>query len=294
MSIIQLYDNNEVSAELGNFLAQIKPNVDNYVSAKATAQRERMLIIGQINEYKNQYPQRSTDHRLLRQAMNTEWTDDVIKKGVAAFAEFKRLKETEVPEYIELAEAANPSQLVTLSRGVDTTLAYDAARHLKQTGSLPSKGKMEQYLQGHIKSDFSSRPWADTQKCPGALLNQKEVTPYVAPTPIQLSEEELELQRYGVTNEDTRRHILGLLKNTNLEHINTIKDAYLWSQFGGGSLQCLMPIIKQKLSQSKEFEVILRELLNHQVAIDVEAVVSSPAKPVAFDNAVCNGVRFRR
>jgi hypothetical protein len=284
MSIIQLYTE-EVSTELTAFLQEIKPNVDRYVEAKNSAQKERMLIIGKVSEYREQFPQRSGDHRLLSQAMNREWSSDVIKKNVGAYKAFKQLQATEVPEYIAVAEKASPSQLLALGRADGTKLAYDAAQHLKKTGELPSSQVMRRHQ--------------STEKCAGAPLNANPSqsqqtstshTPYVAPAQPQLTEEELQLQRYGITDESQRHHILSLIANENLAHITTVRDAYLWHLLGGGSLQALVPIIKQKLSQSKEFEVLLRELVLHHTAIEVTAT----EVPTTFDNAMHDGIRWRR
>ena len=285
MAIIQLYTE-EVSPELSSFLNQIKPNVDRYVEAKASAQRERMLIIGQVAEYREMYPQRSTDHRLLSQAMNSEWSGDVIKSNVGAYKEYKRLNETNVPEYMSVAAKANPSQLLALGRAEGTTLAYDTAQHLKKTGELPSSQALRKHCTTLPKPVAVAKE--TNEKCAGTPLN-----PSTPPAPV-LSDEELELQRYGVSDYSTRKHILGLIGNPNLEHITTPKDAYIWHLLGGGSMQAMMPIIKQKLSQSSQFEVALRELVTHQVTVDVSATtVTAPANS-AFSNEVHNGVRWRR
>jgi hypothetical protein len=158
-----IYSNNELSIELTEFLKELKPEVDNYTNAKAQALHSRMLIIGRINDYKNEFPQRSADHRLLRQAMNSEWSRDVIEKAITAYNQYNKLLATEVSEFVSLAKNANPSQLVTLSRGEGTSLAYDAAMYLKKTGALPSQAKMEQHLRGYLNKDFSSRRTAVTQ-----------------------------------------------------------------------------------------------------------------------------------
>ncbi len=294
MTIIQLYTE-EVSTELSSFLNQIKPNVDRYVEAKASAQRERMLIIGQVAEYRERYPQRSTDHRLLSQAMNSEWSGDVIKCNVGAYKEYKRLNETNVPEYMAVAAKANPSQLLALGRAEGTSLAYDTAQHLKKTGELPSSQALRKHCTTLPEPVAVAK--VTNEKCASTPLNTS--TP---PAPPVLSEDELELQRCGVTDYSTRQHILSLMANPNLEHITTPKDAYMWHLFGGGSMQAMMPIIKQKLSQSSSFEVALRELVTHQVTVDVSATtVTTPARALAstttnqaFTNEVHNGVRWRR
>ena len=291
MTIIQLYTE-EVSTELSSFLNQIKPNVDRYVEAKASAQRERMLIIGQVTEYRERYPQRSTDHRLLSQAMNSEWSGDVIKSNVGAYKEYKRLNETNVPEYMAVAAKANPSQLLALGRAEGTSLAYDTAQHLKKTGELPSSQALRKHCttlpEPVAVASCEATSKVTNEKC---AEHTTQITPPVAPV---LSEDELELQRCGVTDYSTRQHILSLMANPNLEHITTPKDAYMWHLFGGGSMQAMMPIIKQKLSQSSSFEVALRELVTHQVTVDVSATTVTTPTNQAFTNEVHNGVRWRR
>jgi len=50
MSFLELYKE-PLSAELGSFLADIKPNVARSSDAKQSAQKERMIIIGKVVEY---------------------------------------------------------------------------------------------------------------------------------------------------------------------------------------------------------------------------------------------------
>ena len=264
MSIIQLYSQ-ELSPELNSFLTEIKPNVDRYVDAKANAQKERMLIIGQIAEYREQFPQRSADHRLLSNAMQSEWTGDTIKKSAAAYKEYKRLKETQVPEYMKLAEAANPAQLVTLGRGEGTTLAYEAAKYQKQTGAVPSQAKLEQRLKGNNTASF--------EKGRTAPLNQQqspstpEPAPYVAP---KVDPDEAEFRRMGVMDPTQRSFLRSLVSNENLEHITTLKAAYTWHKLDDDAV---LQYIQQKLAVSSTFEVKLRGLLseNNAEVIDTTA-----------------------
>jgi hypothetical protein len=282
MSIIKLYDQ-EVSNELGSFLHQIKPNVDGYVAAKSAAQKERMMIIGQIAEYRQQFPQRSGDHRLLSQAMKSEWSDDVIKSNTVAYQEHKRLIETNVPEYIELAEVANPSQLMVLGRGEGTTLAYDAVKHLKQTGSLPSTQTMRQVLSGH-KNNLA-------EKCNVTPLNQQspsklEPAPYVAP---KVDPDEQEFRRMGVMDINQRSFLRSLVKNENLEHITTLRAAHLWQQL---SDEDLLLVLKQKLQVSSSYEARIRGLLSEHTN---EVVVDTTATTVtSYDTSGLVSPRWRR
>ena len=78
MALLNIYES-EVSTEFKNFLDQIKTNIEAYSDAKQKAKKERMIIIGKVAEYKETFPQRSSDHRLLTKVMKEEgWSDDVI------------------------------------------------------------------------------------------------------------------------------------------------------------------------------------------------------------------------
>ena len=58
MTLIKII-NAEHSAEFGQLITDIKANVLSYLEARQKAQKERMIIIGKIAEYKSSYPQRS-------------------------------------------------------------------------------------------------------------------------------------------------------------------------------------------------------------------------------------------
>ena len=51
MSLTQII-NSEHSAEFGQLMTEIKANVLSYLEARQKAQKERMIIIGKIAEYK--------------------------------------------------------------------------------------------------------------------------------------------------------------------------------------------------------------------------------------------------
>ena len=67
MSLIKII-NSEHSAEFGQLITDIKANVLSYLEARQKAQKERMIIIGKIAEYKSIYHQRSKEdvQNLLR------------------------------------------------------------------------------------------------------------------------------------------------------------------------------------------------------------------------------------
>ena len=91
MSLIKII-NSENSAEFGQLITDIKANFLSYLEALQKAQKERMIIIGKIAEYKSRYPQRSKEHKALTTAMSEEgWSQDVISKNLLAFKEYKRL-----------------------------------------------------------------------------------------------------------------------------------------------------------------------------------------------------------
>ena len=58
MSLIKIIKS-EHSAEFGQLITDIKANVLSCLEARQKAQKERMIIIGKIAEYKSSYPKRS-------------------------------------------------------------------------------------------------------------------------------------------------------------------------------------------------------------------------------------------
>ena len=114
--------NSEHSEEFSEFINEIKANVQSYLEARHKAQKERMIIIGKIAEYKNSYPQRSKEHRALTTAMSEEgWSQDVISNNLAAYRQYKDLIGG-VSDWHPLAEAASVSHLVEFSRSNGTAL----------------------------------------------------------------------------------------------------------------------------------------------------------------------------
>ena len=285
MSIIKIYEQ-EVSQELGLFLDDIKPNVERYTAAKKSAQTERMEIIGKISEYRKQHPQRSAEHRALTKAMYEEgWSQDVIDSNTKAYREQQRLLSTNVPEYMALAEAANPTQLKTLARGEDTTLAYDAAMHFKQTGEVPSKGKMEQHLRGYIGKKFENRPRTELEARPEPIPTPKPEPP----KPVELTEDEKEMHRMGIREEYFVNHVKGLINNSGLENIQNARQGMgHWML----SDKDLLAVVSERLKDNESFEVQLREVLEHEQTQIVDVVAHEED---VFNNKVdSSGIRWRR
>ena len=156
MTLLNIYES-EVSTEFKNFLDQIKTNIEAYSEAKLKAQKERMIIIGKIAEYKQSFPQRSTDHRLLVNAMKEEgWSDDVISNNLIAFRRYQKLMNSH-SDWHPLAQAASVSHLLLMARANDGRLEHDALKYLKRHKKLPSLSAMRGYLAGWFDEKFMQR-----------------------------------------------------------------------------------------------------------------------------------------
>ena len=156
MTLLNIYES-EVSTEFKNFLDQIKTNIEAYSEAKLKAQKERMIIIGKIAEYKQSFPQRSTDHRLLVKAMKEEgWSDDVISNNLIAFRRYQKLMNSH-SDWHPLAQAASVSHLLLMARANDGRLEFNAVKYLKRHKKLPSLSAMRGYLAGWFDERFMQR-----------------------------------------------------------------------------------------------------------------------------------------
>ena len=294
MNLIQRVTEQKISN--AQFMAEIVGLVQDYQHA-SKGQQSMMFLVGKIQQHKRRYSQRSPEFQFYQDILDElDVSTDQASKLTRAYNFYNKLLEKGVDEYTTLAESATPYQLLALKEVENNETVYDAAKYLKKNGRLPSvkaikargnKKIAASFEVGNVSTLVSERP----SSVPVTPLNSvTPQTPYVVPAKPQLTEEELQLQRYGINDESQRHHILSLISNENLAHITTVRDAYLWNLLGGGSLQALVPIIKQKLSQSKDFEVLLRELVLHQTAIEVTAT----QVPNTFDGAMHNGVRWRR
>ena len=145
MTLIKII-NSEHSAEFGQLITDIKANVLSYLEARQKAQKERMIIIGKIAEYKSSYPQRSKEHRALTTAMNEEgWSQDVISNNLVAYKKYKSLLESH-SDWHPLAEAASVSHLILMSRELSRSLLYESVLYLKRNKQLPSIKAMRGFL----------------------------------------------------------------------------------------------------------------------------------------------------
>ena len=156
MVLLNIYES-EVSTEFKNFLDQIKTNIKAYSDAKQKAQKERMIIIGKVAEYKESFPQRSSDHRLLVKAMKEEgWSDDVISNNLIAFRYYQKLMNIH-SDWHPLAQAASVSHLLVMARANDGRLDHNALKFLKRHKKLPSLSAMRGYLAGWFDEKFMKR-----------------------------------------------------------------------------------------------------------------------------------------
>ena len=118
MALLNIYES-KVSNEFKNFLDQIMTNIEAYNDAKQKAQKERTIIIGKFYEYKESFPQQSSDHRLLINAMKAEgWSDDVISNNLIAFRHYQTLIDRH-SNWHPLAQAASVSHLLLMGREDD-------------------------------------------------------------------------------------------------------------------------------------------------------------------------------
>ena len=266
MSLLNLYNTSshqnslELSQEFQNLLANLKTHVDNYLALKDKAMKERMVIIGMANAYRSQFPQRSTESRLLLQALNREWSSDVIKNNTQAYLEYQRLMASSVDDWKNLAEKANPSQLLLFSRDKTGKLRFDAAKALRRTGKVPSFQQLNQSR----KISGSRSPMADTrnEKRNVTPLKETDSQPALSQSRVEDQELELEFKRLGVINELQQTHLANLVSNENLQHIQTVRQALFWQCLSDDDL---MNLVEQKLLVSNRFELRLREKLRqHQ------------------------------
>jgi len=147
----------ENTAEFGQLINEIKANVLSYLEARQKAQKERMIIIGKIAEYKNNHPQRSKEHRVLIKAMSEEgWSKDIISNNLVAYKQYKCLLESH-SDWHPLAEAASVSHLLEFSRSKGTALKFNSLKYLKRYKDLPSIKAIRGYLGGFFDEKFQPK-----------------------------------------------------------------------------------------------------------------------------------------
>ena len=188
MSLLHIYKS-EVSAEFKSFLDQIKQNIEAYAKAKQAAQKERMLIIGKIAEYKSSFPQRSSDHRLLVKAMKAEgWSDDVISNNLAAYKQYLWLINND-SSWHPLAEASTVSHLLVMGREEGCSLSYYAAKYLKSHKELPSVSAMRGYLAGWFDERFKPKKIERNKSEASTEVNEIEIRSSPSKTEIEIIED---------------------------------------------------------------------------------------------------------
>ena len=209
MSLLHIYKS-EVSDEFKSFLDQIKPSIKAYAKAKQTAQKERMLIIGKIAEYKSLFPQRSSDHRLLVKAMKAEvWSDDVISNNLAAYKQYLWLINND-SSWHPLAEASTVSHLLVMGREEGCSLSYYAAKYLKSHKELPSVSAMRGHLAGWFDEKFRPKNIQRIKKDSSTELDEIEIE-------IRSSPSKTEVELIEDTQVFLRDQLLKTLSQLNME-----------------------------------------------------------------------------
>ena len=152
MSLLQIYES-EQTAEFRSFLESIKSNIDSYTKAKRTAQKERMMIIGSISEYKEAVPQRSSDHRFLSKAMESEgWSKDVIYQNTLAYKAYKHILAGH-QDFHSVAHKASVSLLMEIGKSKKCP-TYDLLMYLRRNKELPSVTAYKGWLGGYFDDKF--------------------------------------------------------------------------------------------------------------------------------------------
>jgi hypothetical protein len=148
--------NLDFTPEFISYAAEMNNLQQAYTTHKTEANKLRMLMIGRSEEVKSQYKRGSKEFQYIQQGYKSnDWSQDVIDNSRQAYRCYKELNAKEVPEYKALAEAASPTQLLQMSKADDSsTLIYDAARHFKKTGSVPSSSALQNHLKGNRSNTF--------------------------------------------------------------------------------------------------------------------------------------------
>ena len=218
MSLLQIYESDfaEHSVEFSSLLIDLKEHCENYTKAKQTAQKERMLIIGKVDEFKSTFPQRSKEHRALYKAMEGEgWSDDVIYNNRLAYKAYKELLELhESWQAQKIIKHASVSHLMEIQKGVDI---LELRKYLRRHKKLPPVSALRGRLGGYFDETFQplSRLRTDWSRSSGSSLSnrveqvhQVEVVEY----PITTSEEVIEK-----TQADLRDDFVSLIDRLNLD-----------------------------------------------------------------------------
>ena len=137
------------------FAEEMNAMQQDYDTHAKSAAKIRMMMIGRAEEEKRLYPQRSPEARYIAEGYKQNgWTADVVDNNFAAYKQYKALSTNVNPEFQALAEKASPTHLATFESSKDKTVVYDAAQHLKKTGSVPSVSKVKGHIAGHHTKDF--------------------------------------------------------------------------------------------------------------------------------------------
>lgn len=138
--------NENLSPEFNQKITELKPTVLSMVENLANFKKQRMIVIGELQAFRNQTGN-AEDKKAIRNLLG-KFTADVVDSCVASYKAYKALEAHSEPEYKDLAEQASPTQLKIIGRGSDTSVAYDAAMALKRTGKVPTTQELNNIVMG--------------------------------------------------------------------------------------------------------------------------------------------------
>ena len=218
MSLLQIYESDfgEHSVEFSSLLIDLKEHCENYTKAKQTAQKERMLIIGKVDEFKSTFPQRSKEHRALYKAMEDEgWSEDVIYNNRLAYKAYRGLLAMHETHKVHLVlDLATVSHLMLMEQGI---CFYELKKYVKRHKKLPPISALRGRLGGFFDETFQplSRTTTDwSRKLESSPSNRVEQVHQVEVVehPTTTSEEIIEK-----TQADLRADFVSLIDRLNLE-----------------------------------------------------------------------------
>lgn len=287
MNLSNLYNSDQnISSDFTNFLQDIKPNVDAYTSLRSEALKHRMFIIGKVAEYKMEFPQRSREHQLLSQVMSNEsWSPNVISNNTIAYRVYRELKGNVNPEFQELADKCNVTQLCAMGRNEDKTIRFDAAKVLKQTGKVPTQNQLDAYNAGRTDKKFEFYHQKNNTRIESENLRTEKLEPIPTPKPepIVVSPETREFRRMNIMDEARQDFLQNqVINNDRLPLIKDMRSAHIYS----GSVEEAFIVVEQQCMVSERYIVRLEEMLQrlkNTVQVKAEVVQTSDYKTFLFD-----------
>ena len=211
MTLINIYESDfgEASVEFKNLLEDLRLNIESYTQAKLDAQKERMLIIGKVEEYRQTFPQRSKEHTALYKAMKAEgWSDDVLYNNRLAYKGYQHLLSLhESHQAKRVLKKATVTHLMLIEQGIDF---FELQKYERRHKKLPPVSALRGRLGGFFDETFQplSRFRTDWSRQP--IEQVHEVV--VVDEPTNSSEEVIE-----TTQADLRHEFMRVIYLLNFE-----------------------------------------------------------------------------